>query len=211
MKFIAHRGLRSDTIKENSLEAFKNAIESKIMNGFEFDVRETKDKGYIVNHNAFINGDFIKRKKIKYLKNTYDLPTLKEVLDLETDKIFLVEIKDASINYRRFVKLINQYSDKKIYIMSFHNKVIQKLKQYHIKAKLGILNYILNTEEDYDYDFICLLNNLTTENLIERYQKKNIEVFMYGVINEEEDLFYENTYYILDDEPRKFIQKQEEL
>lgn len=203
MKFIAHRGLRTDEYKENSLAAFKNAINSKIMSGFEFDVRETKDKQFIVNHNIFIYNDLIKLHKMKYLKKTYNLPSLQDVLKLETDKIMLVEVKDFSINYKKFVKLINSYQNKNIYIMSFHNKVINRLKSYKIKAKLGILNYILNTEEDYDYDFICLLNNLTTKEIIENYQKKGIEVFIYGVINEEKDLIHKNTYYIVDHEPSK--------
>lgn len=207
LKFIAHRGLRDKDKKENTIEAFQNAIDSPIISGFELDIRQTKDKRFVVNHNAFIKKDLIRRKRLKYLQFKYNLPTLNEVLKLETDKIILIEIKDLFLSYKRFVKLINQHSDKNIYIMSFHNKVINKLKKYKPKAKLGILNYILNSEEVYEYDFICLLNNLTTEEIIECYQKQNIEVFMYGVINEEKDLFYENTLYILDNEPTKFIQK----
>lgn len=209
MKFIAHRGLRDENKKENTLEAFQNAIDSEVMSGFELDVRQTKDKGFVINHNAFIKKDLIRSKRLKYLKFKYKLPTLNEVLKLDTDKIILVEIKDLSINYRKFVKLINHYPDKKIYIMSFHNKVISKLKKHKVNAKLGILNYILNSEEEYECDFICLLNNLTTEEIINCYHSKNVEVFMYGVINEEEDLFYENTFYILDKEPTKVIQKKE--
>lgn len=201
LKFIAHRGLRTCETKENTIEAFQNAIESSIMNGFELDVRQTKDKGFIINHNAFIKNDLIKKKRMRYLKYKYSLPTLNEVLKLDTDKIILVEIKDLSINYRRFVNLINHYSNKNIYIMSFHNIIINKLKKYKVKAKLGILNYILNSEEEYEYDFICLLNNLTTNELIDCYKSQNIEVFMYGVINEETDLFYKDVYYILDKEP----------
>lgn len=211
LKFIAHRGLRTKEAKENTIKAFQNAIDSPVMSGFELDIRQTKDKQFMVNHNAFIKNDLIRSKKSKYLKCKYNLPFLEEVLALETDKIILIEIKDITINYRKFVKLVNQFENKNIYIMSFHNRVISKLKKYPIKAKLGILNYILNDEEEYDYDFICLLNNLSTEEIIECYQKKKIEVFMYGVINEEKDLFYEDTFYILDKEPTKTEEKEEEL
>ena len=123
-------------------------------------------------------------------------------MEQKFNKIILVEIKDIFINYKNFVKLINHYPDKNIYIMSFHNKVIAKLKKYNLNAKLGILNYILNSEEDYNYDFICLLNNLTTDEIINCYQNKGVEVFIYGVINEETDLFYDNVYYIVDKEPK---------
>ena len=87
--------------------------------------------------------------------------------------------------------------------MSFHNKVIEKLKKKNCTAKLGILNYILNSESDYDLDFICLLNNLTTSHLIKEYEKRNVEVFLYGVINEDNDLWYENGTYIVDEVTEK--------
>jgi glycerophosphoryl diester phosphodiesterase len=203
LKYIAHRGLKDENIKENTIQAFKKAIDSKIMDGFEFDIRESKDKYFVVNHNAFIHNDLIRLTKYITLKRKYNLETLNEVLKLDTDKIILVEIKDMNPNIRKLAKILNRYPNKNIYVMSFHNHVIAKLKRYQKNFKLGILNYILNSEEKYDFDFICLLNNLTTKELIDYYHKQNILVFMYGVINEEKDLFYDNVYYILDDEPKK--------
>lgn len=202
MKYIAHRGLRTSTIKENTIAAFKNAINSKIMDGFEFDIRETKDEYFVVNHNPFIHNDLIKLKKYSYLKRNYNLPLLNEVLKLDTNKIMLVEIKDVNVPIRKLAKILNKYDNKNIYVMSFHNHVINKLKKYQKNFKLGILNYILNTEDEYDLDFICLLNNLATDELIEYYHKKNIEVFIYGVINEDKDLIFKDTYYILNNEPK---------
>ncbi len=198
MKFIAHRGYRDKKLKENSIEAFKKAIDSDFFSGFEFDIRECSNHKFVINHNAFVKDDLIKFKNSKYLINKYNLPTLEEVLKLETDKIFLIEIKDSHIDYKRFIKIINKHQNKNIYIMSFHNKVIEALKKYKIKAKLGVLNYILNSESDYDYDFICLLNSLTTKDLIKCYKEKNIEVIMYGIIDPDHDLFFKDVYYILD-------------
>lgn len=203
LKFIAHRGLRSDTIKENTMEAFQNAICNQKVAGFEFDVRKTFDNQFVVNHNAFIKTDLIKRKTYKYLKKKYNLPLLSDVLSLDTNKIMLVEIKDSHLPYRKLIKLLNQYQNKNIYVMSFHNKVIEKLKKKGTSAKLGILNYVLNSEADYHLDFICLLNNLTTPHLIKEYEKRNVEVFLYGVLNENTDLWYENGMYIVDEVPKK--------
>lgn len=203
MKFIAHRGLRTDNAKENTLEAFSNAIHNSAIAGFEFDIRKTLDNQFVVNHNAFIKTDLIKRKTYKYLKKKYNLPLLSEVLALETDKMMLVEIKDTHLPYRKLIKILNQHQNKKIYVMSFHNRVIEKLKKKGVNAKLGILNYILNSEADYQLDFICLLNSLTTPHLIKEYEKRNVEVFLYGVLNEEKDLWYENGTYIVDDIPKK--------
>ncbi len=198
MKFIAHRGLKNKTIKENTLEAFSNAIQNEHVDGFEFDVRVTKDNHFVVHHNAFIGADLIKSKNYKYLKNKYHLPLLNEVLSLPTNKIMLVEIKDSNLPYDALIKILNA-SKKNIYVMSFHNKVIENLKKKGLKKKLGILNYVLNSEEDYSYDFICLLNNLATESLVRKYQKRKIEVFLYGVINEEKDLKIDDVFYIVDE------------
>lgn len=206
MRFIAHRGLRSKKVKENTIEAFQNAIHNSKIAGFEFDIRRTLDNQFVVNHNAFIKTDLIKRKTYKYLKKKYNLPLLQEVLDLNTDKIMLVEIKDSHLPYRKLMKILNEYRNKNIYVMSFHNKVIEKLKKKGANAKLGILNYILNSESDYNLDFICLLNNLTTPNLIKEYERRNVEVFLYGVLNEENDLWYQDGTYIVDEVPKNNCQ-----
>ena len=198
LKLIAHRGLRTENIKENTIEAFQNAIQNKDIAGFEFDVRKTRDNYFVVNHNSFIKGDFIKRKTYKYLKKKYNLPLLDEVLALKTDKIMLVEIKDRQLCFRKLLKILREYQSKNVYVMSFHNRVIEKLQRKKATAKLGVLNYILNSEADYDLDFICLLNNLATPHLVEEYKKRNIEVFFYGVLNEEEDLLDEDGTYIVD-------------
>lgn len=203
MKLIAHRGLRTKTIKENTLASFQNAINNPRISGFEFDIRKTLDNQFVVNHNAFIKSVLIKRHTYKYLKKKYNLPLLSEVLDLNTHKIMLVEIKDSHFPYRKFMKILNSYKNKNIYVMSFHNKVIEKLKRKGASAKLGILNYILNSEADYDLDFICLLNNLTTPKLIKEYERRNVEVFLYGVLNEDNDLWYEKGTYIVDEVPKK--------
>jgi len=69
LKLIAHRGLRTKEIKENTMEAFQNAINTKEIAGFEFDIRKTIDNAFVVNHNALIKGDFIKWKSLRYLKD----------------------------------------------------------------------------------------------------------------------------------------------
>lgn len=198
MNFIAHRGLRNNKIKENTIEAFLNAINSSFFAGFEFDIRETCDKKYIVNHNAFLKNNLIKTTKYKDLNA---LPLIK-VLKLKTNKIFLVEVKDFNIAYKKFVKIINKFSYQNIYIMSFHENIIKNLKKYHIKAKLGVLNYVLNSKSSYDYDFICLLDSFATKEIVSTYQRKNITVMIYGVINDEKRR-HKNVFYIIDKIPKK--------
>ena len=70
MKLIAHRGIWKDKKDKNSLKAINRAISSNYI-GFECDVRETKDKNYIINHDAIYNGKLIKRQNKNYFKNEY--------------------------------------------------------------------------------------------------------------------------------------------
>ena len=197
LKFIAHRGLRTNEIKENTIKAFQNAILNPNVAGFEFDIRKTKDNHFVVNHNAFIKNDFIQAKNYKYLKKKYHLPLLSEVLSLSTDKIFLVEIKDQNLPYEKLIQILESFPDKNIYVMSFHNEVIKRLQKLGLKKKVGVLNYVLNSDAS-SYDFICLLNNFATQKLVDAYHKKGMEVFLYGVLNEQKDLKIQNVFYIVD-------------
>ena len=180
--------------------AFEEAIKSSFFQGFEFDVRMTKDEQFIINHNAFLGNNLIKLSSLANLKKENNILLLEDVLKLKTDKKFLIEIKDLALNFEKLSKLLNKYSNKSFYVMSFHNEVIKKLSTFSRKYRLGILNYVLNTEEKYPYDFICLLNSLTTNNLINNYKIQNIEVFIYGVIKEK-NFKFDNVSYIVDEIP----------
>ena len=57
--FIAHRGLVKKGITENTLEAFKLAIESDKYIGFELDIYTSLDNEFIVFHNPLLDNKFI--------------------------------------------------------------------------------------------------------------------------------------------------------
>lgn len=66
--------------------------------------------------------------------------------------------------------------------MSFSNRVIKNLSTYYRNFKVGTLNYIMNSENDYSYnDFICLLYLSVTDNLIKYFKDKKIEILLYGI------------------------------
>ncbi len=196
---IAHRGLKKNE-KENTIKAFQLAIQNKDYIGFECDVRTTKDHRFVINHNPMIKDQIISLTNYKDLKKQ-DIPTLESVLELKTEKIIVLEIKEHNIDTELFLKTINKYKKKNIYIMSFYNSVIKKLKKENQTYKLGVLNFVLNSEEDYkDYDFICLLESIITENLKNYFKEKNIEVFIYGIKNLKKIRNdYADCYYITDE------------
>lgn len=170
IKYIAHRGCH-DKYKENSIDAFKEATRNPLFDGFEFDVRETKDHYYVINHDPVSNGKIIKLSLFKEL----NLPSLEDVLKLNTNKIKLLEIKDYFINYDSFIKLVKDIDN--LYIMSFYNHHIKYLNRM-INNKVGSLNYYLNDMDYYHYDFICLLSSTKKEVL--NYQFNHKEIFYYG-------------------------------
>lgn len=195
--FIAHRGKVSASSKENTLESFKKAIDDNKYQGFELDVRTTKDKELIVFHDFFNNANLIN----KTMKNDLDkdICLLEDVLKLDTDKIILIEIKEKDIDVNKLNGLLLKYFKKNIYVMSFYKEPIKKLLQLKPMYKCGILNYLFNSEISYnEYDFIVLLDKMITANLISYFQSRKLEVFSYG-ITKNNFLYPNNVYYIVDD------------
>ena len=199
-KLIAHRGLK-ENVKENTLESFQKAINNPNYVGFECDVRTTKDKVFVISHNPMIKDSIISLTNYKTLKEKYSIVTLESVLKLKSNKIFLLEIKEHNLDTKSFVKLISKYSHQRIYIMSFFNSVIKKLNTPNHFYHLGVLNYVLNSEENYEnYDFICLLEKIATPNLIHYFQEKKIDTFLYGISKLQPLInLYPESYFITDE------------
>ena len=199
-QLIAHRGLKLNA-KENTMEAFQKAIESPNYAGFECDVRTTKDHVFVISHNPMVKEYIISFTDYKTLKENTSIVTLESVLKLKSDKIFLIEIKEHNFNIELFLKFISKYSHKKIYLMSFFNSVIKKLDIPQHFYHLGVLNYVFNSEENYEsYDFICLLEKIVTPNLIQYFHKKKIETFLYGIQKLQPILsLYPESYFITDE------------
>lgn len=197
--FILHRGYHDSNIKENSYEGIKRALDSDEYVGIECDVRETLDKHYIINHNSIIDSYLIRFTNLNVLKSKYNITTLENILSIKTNKIILLEIKDYSIDIDSFLKILDKYKNKNIYIMSFYKRVIKEIKRKSNNYKLGVLNYVLNSDKEYNnYDFICLLSSVITPNLYNYFLNNNIEVFIYGINNYNKLKFYSKSYLIVD-------------
>lgn len=179
---IAHRGKVDSINKENTIEAFKAAINDIKYDGFELDIRETKDKKIVVVHDFVMDNKLIKRVNYKELER-YNIPLLESVLKLDTEKIIMIEIKDPNMDIEALSKLLEKYQDKKIYLMSFYNNTIKEFLKLSHTCKCGILNYGFNHEYSYnEYDFICILDFSLTDNIIDYFRRRKIEVFSYGLL-----------------------------
>ena len=182
MEYIAHRGVVKESIVENTKNAFLEAIINPNFIGFELDVRVSKDGVFVVYHDSLIDGKLIRSLTYQELKYK-GVMRLKDVLRLETDKLIIIEIKSFDMDLSKLNKMINK-SKRNIYVMSFSNKVIKLISCFKRNYKVGTLNYIINSEDDYSYnDFICLLYFSITDNIIKYFKEHNIEVLIYGVSN----------------------------
>lgn len=148
---IAHRGLHSETVPENSLEAFSLAMES----GFciEFDLHLSKDGIPIVFHDETLerltgsNGKVanytLESLKTLFLKNTNQkIPTLEEVLELVAGKVpLIIEIKnnnhDGVIESEVMKRLIHYKGD--YTIQSFNPMTLKWLREHYPSTILGML------------------------------------------------------------------------
>ena len=102
----AHRGLHSDTAPENSLSAFRLAVEAGF--GIELDVHTVKGGGVVVFHDGTLDRmvgrsaglcDFTAEElgEMKLLGSDEKIPTLREVLELVGGRVpLLVELKHDS-------------------------------------------------------------------------------------------------------------------
>lgn len=147
---IAHRGLWGNGIVENSMEAYKNAVD----NGFpiELDLYKTTDGEIVSFHDDTLKrmtGEegFIFDKTLKKLKSlnlvgsTESIPTFKEILALVDGKVpLLIELKnqpDGTV-VDSVIEILKDYKGEYA-IQSFNPKYMIKVKKLAPDVIRGVL------------------------------------------------------------------------
>ena len=148
---IAHRGAwnRIDA-PQNSIESLKKALALKIY-GTEFDVRQTKDGFFVINHDATYNGFEIAKSTFQELNqytlsNGERLPLLEDFLEIKKNTSsnvrLIVELKQVNVD--KLVDLINQYGlqeqvDYISFVKSYCEQLVQKgygFKTYYLGGNM---------------------------------------------------------------------------
>ncbi len=150
-KLIAHRGLHSDTIPENSLTAFKAAVDMGY--GIELDVRLTADCKLVVFHDrdlkrmCNIDGrlshfTYEQLCCFKLLDTNERIPLLSEVLKLVNGRVpLLIEVKDRECSFeiqKRLTKLMRGYKGKWA-VQSFNPFTIMLFRLFAKDVKRGVI------------------------------------------------------------------------
>lgn len=174
----AHRGLHSETVPENSLKAFQNAVENGY--GIELDVQLSKDGEVMVFHDYTLDRMTERKGKLcdltaselktVSLKNTdQTIPTLSEVLTLVDGKIpILIELKGEDFDTRLCENVADRLKgyNGKYCIESFNPLLIKKMKKFLPKVFYGQL--YTNVCRDHGVNLINLLLTCMALNVISR-------------------------------------------
>ena len=148
----AHRGLHNDKVPENSMGAFKLAVDAGY--GIELDVRLSSDGELMVFHDDTLDrmtsecgrvdartADELKKIKLKGSEET--LPTLREVLKLVDGKVpLLIEMKEEAGKYgvtEKTVEVLKEYQGPFI-VESFNPLALGRLKMLAPDVMRGFLS-----------------------------------------------------------------------
>ena len=166
---FAHRGFHSKSLKdsktipENSLEAFRLAIERDY--SIEMDIHFTKDYKIIVFHDFFLGRrttktGFVFKKTLSYIKkaklsNNETVPTIEEVLNLIDGRVpILLEIKCSKYiknNLNVFTRILSEKLESykgPVALMSFSPDLIKYIRKRNLfkRFPLGLTTSFPNIE-----------------------------------------------------------------
>ncbi len=126
--FLGHRGTRIYA-PENTFAAFDLAIEHGC-DGFEFDVRRTKDGVAAVNHDAHFHKLKIDENTFAKLKAKSPLPTLEETVRAYGQRCYInIELKEPGLEQETLRVLGLSPPQRGVMVSSFLPEVIETLAQ----------------------------------------------------------------------------------
>jgi len=157
----AHRGLHSDTVAENSLTAFKLAVEKSY--AIELDVRLSKDGELVVFHDDTLDRvvgtegrvdafTYAELKDMKLSGTEDTIPLFEEVLRLVDGRVpLLIELKEDAGKYgvtEKTLEVLKGYKGRYI-IESFNPLALGRVKKLAPTVLRGILSMNYMAEEKY--------------------------------------------------------------
>ena len=195
-KIIAHRGVFNNTdIPENSIKAFKEAVELNI--DVEFDVQITKDNILVIFHDDNLkrmtglnkkveDSTYEEISKLTLLNTKEKIPTLDEVLNTINNKVFMdIEIKNNKRYKVLCDLLVEKLKNYKNYsLKSFNPRIVRYINKKYPDINIGyligdkydfkILKYILPTKFMIKYskcDFISISKKLLDKDKFKKLSK----------------------------------------
>jgi len=138
---LGHRGARLYA-PENTLPAFDLALQHGA-DGFEFDVRLTRDRHTVICHDPKLNRLTVRRQTLRRLRESCKAvdeiaPSLDDVLDRYRDSFLNIEVKVRGIELI-VAQAVKRVRPRNYFISSFLPGVVRKLHQVDGDLVLGAL------------------------------------------------------------------------
>ena len=190
-------------VLENTIESVQKAIELNV-DGIEIDVFKSKTGELVVYHDPFLSrlsnsNAFIEQISLDSIKKVelmggYFIPTLKEIVDIIPEKIFLnIELKGQDTSFETN-KIITNYLKKynfpasKFIISSFRWDELKKIRSFNKDIPIAILVDSLYKIDDAiklakQINAVALNPNkeFITKEIVNKIQSKNIKVYPYTI------------------------------
>lgn len=178
--YIAHRGIHTGNIIENTIPAFSFALEKKVP--IELDIHILKDGSLVVFHDENLKrlvgidrniSDYTydELKKITFPDTNIHIPLFEDVLDLISGKVLLVvEIKKSNIiNYKKYcdkvISILKKYQYDFV-VKSFDIRIVS----YFLKKTSYITGLLIaNPKRDKGTFYDVLMNKKITLSILKPY------------------------------------------
>ena len=190
-------------VLENTIESVQKAIELNV-DGIEIDVFKSKTGELVVYHDPFLSrlsnsNAFIEQISLDSIKKIeliggYFIPTLKEIVDITPEKIFLnIELKGQDTAFETnkiIINYLNTYNFpvSKFIISSFRWDELKKIRSFNKDIPIAILVDSLYKIDDAiklakQINAVALNpnNEFITKEIVNKIQSKNIKVYPYTI------------------------------
>ena len=199
---VGHRGAMGHAL-ENTIESVKKAIELNV-DGIEIDVFKSKNGEIVVYHDPFLSrlsnsNAFIEQISLDSIKNVelnggLSIPTLKEVIDVVPEKIFLnIELKGSNtaleIN-KIIIEYLREFNlpPSKFIISSFRWDELKKFRDLNRYIPIAILvdslykiDNAIKLAKEINAIALNPNNKFITKKIVNKIQSNNIKVFPYTI------------------------------
>ena len=190
-------------VLENTIESVQKAIELNV-DGIEIDVFKSKTGELVVYHDPFLSrlsnsNAFIEQISLDSIKKIeliggYFIPTLKEIVDIIPEKIFLnIELKGQDTSFEtnkiitNYLKTYN-FPISKFIISSFRWDELKKIRSINKDIPIAILVDSLHKIDDAiklakQINAVALNpnKNFITKEIVNKIQSNNIKVYPYTI------------------------------
>jgi len=201
---IGHRGAMGHAL-ENTINSVQKAIELNV-DGIEIDVFRSKSGELVVYHDPFLsrlsNSDaYIEQISLDSIKNVkliggFSIPTLKEILDIIPENIFLnIELKGentASKTNKVILEYLNKFNfpSTKFVISSFRWDELKKFRSLNKDVPIAILvdslfkiDVAIKLAKEINAFALNPDNEFVTEEIVKKIQSNSIKVYPYTINN----------------------------